>query len=49
MDGVEVPDASSLAWVAELLGLESRHLKAGLTTRSLTVQGETVVSVQIGD
>ncbi|KAA0203334.1 hypothetical protein HAZT_HAZT001173 [Hyalella azteca] len=44
MDGSEITDAAGLAWVAELLGVEARHLKAGLTSRSITAQGETVVS-----
>ncbi|KAF2351743.1 Myosin head motor domain [Trinorchestia longiramus] len=44
MDGAEIPDNALLATVAELLGVEPRHLKAGLTSRSITAQGETVIS-----
>ena len=45
-DGTEIYEMgpSDLKWVAELLGVDFADLEAGLTSRSIKVQDETVVS-----
>ena len=48
MDGSDIPDAASIMWIAELLGLDPSSLKQCLTTRSITTHSDTVVSDRLG-